>query len=504
MLTVFGSNFNEKNSANGLTKQRLRLYNQYPGCYINFAQMTTDLVRIKAMGFDQVWVNPFYQTCQHNLLNSNKVHCPYAMSDHMSINPEYGDSFRDVIKYTKRANELDIAPLFDLVARHVAIDHPFVNGDPHLLKKGIDTKRWFLRHPNGNFVIKGMDENYTSIKDDPWSDVVAFDYSNPVVRQEIFDYFWKPFIDFNIRKLGFQGARLDAVGSISRETHELLLPYIDKVCQEVHNKKAYLVAETVGLRYMPFNGVVQGLVTHTMNNSFWMPGPEGRIDRDKKEVKYELWRDDSNWHETSKSELQKIGPSAGHSGSHDEDRYPHILKSAGIKDPNLMKQRMIEMIMVAAFGSNGGHILAFGDEFGIEDKVDLLHRKVVHVAEEKKYDLKEEITEINSIVNQLPSPSKNEWTQRVYLDKYPELVIFIVHKNTGFDGDSHIIIGNINSTKHDIRLDQAMLDEILKANGRNTTAAQLKQPNKVYLCGNVKNALGDDHEPSKKSRSSRI
>lgn len=492
MLIKFSSRVKEQSKDKALPNsinQRLRLYNQYPGCYTNFAQMTADLERIRSMGFDQVWVNPFYQTCQKNFLNPNKTHCPYAMSDHQMLNPEYGSSFKDVIDYTTKAKELGIVPLIDLVARHVAIDHPLVTGDPKLLQKGIDTKRWFQRHPNGNFVIKGMDENYKPLKADPWSDVVAFDYSDPIILKEIFEHFWKPFIDFNIQKLGFQGARLDAIGSIPRAAHELILPYIDEVCQKVHGKKAYLVAETVGLRYMPYNGVVQGLVTHTMNNSFWMPGPEGRIDYEKKPVHYDLWQDDLNWHTTSKLELQKIGPAAGHSGSHDEDRYPHILKENGIEDPAVIKQRMLEMIMVAAFGSNGGHILAFGDEYGIDTKVDLLHRKVIDIPGQKLFDLKDEITQINSIVRQLPEPTKEEWSQRVFYPGHPELVIFIVHPTAGFENEPYLIIGDTSNKEKAFKLDHESINEFLTANGRNKLPAQLKQPSAIYLCGDFENDL---------------
>ncbi|MBS0288083.1 MAG: alpha-amylase [Proteobacteria bacterium] len=467
--------------------KRLRLYNQYPGCYSNFQAMTQDLPRIKAMGFNQVWVNPFYENCKENTINPQKINCPYAMRDHHKLNAEYGDGFRDVQKYTNRAKELGLIPLFDLVARHVAIDHPFVKGEPKLLSAGIDTRTWFKRHPNGNFVIKGMDENYKPTSDDPWSDVVEFDYQDPKIRQEIFDYFWKPFIDFNIKNLGFLGARLDAVGQIPREAHEMLLPYIDKVCQQTHGRRAYLVAETVGLRYIDKDMVIKGLVTHTMNSAYWMPGPEG-----SEEYNYDLWKDDDNVFARGKKTLQAAAPTAGHAGSHDEPRYADLLKKKGITSQSHLRQRMLEQIMVSAFNSDGGHILAYGDEYGITDRVDLFHRKVIDV-KNPQFDLSQEILEINTILRQLPAPTQFEWTQRVFCEKHPELVIFIVHQEKNKFEKSHIIIGNsLHKQGKEILLDQALLDEILTANGRNSRPQNFT--GKLYLFPNIQPAPALNNE----------
>ncbi len=328
-----------------------------------------------------------------------------------------------------------------------------------------------------------MDEHYQRTLENPWSDVATFDYSNPDILQQIFTHFWKPFIDFNIRELGFMGARLDAVGHVAREAHEVLLPYINQVCQQVHGRQAYLVAETVGNATMDQDLVTQGLVTHTMNSAYWMPGPEGHHRND-----YQLWKSDANWYAHTKGVLQLVAPTAGHSGSHDEQRYPHYLRQKGITDPVVLKQRMLEKIMVSAFGSDGGHILAYGDEFGVEQQVDLHFKKVIELSE-CQFDLCQEIKAINKLVKMLPQPVYPEWTQRVFYEKYPELVIFIVHQGQGFTGKSHVIIANsYNDEDKGIILDQNMLNEIMLANGRNDSPEKAKQPEKIFLCGKIEMA----------------
>lgn len=486
-------------------EKHLRLYNQYPGSYQTFSDMRDDLMRIKSMGFKQVWVNPFYDTCKKNPFKGyeHKVYCPYAMRDHQTLNPEYGADFEDVKEYTKTAKDLDLVPIFDLVVNHVAIDHPFVEGDPSLKAQGIDTKRWFKRHKNGNLMVKGMNDQleWDGKSSNPWTDVAQFDYSNPEIRDEIFKYLWKPFIDFNIETLGFMGARIDAPGRIPHDVHAQVLGYLKKRCEEVHQAEPYIVAETVGSGNPEGDlAAISGLATHTMNSSFWMPGPEGHREENGFTRPYSIWRDDNgswkdskgvyhhsggqNWYAPLKGIMQLAAPTAGHSGSHDEDRYPHILHEKwGITNPVILKQRMLEMIMVAAFGSDGGHILAYGDEYGVEERINLHKRQVINLDKQSQYDLTKEIALINNVVKVLPPPAKPEWTQRVFHDKYPELVIFIVHEGEGFNCKSHVIIGNsYNDEDKKIIIDQKMLDEILTANGRNSI---IKMPEKLFLCGRM-------------------
>ncbi|MBS0288082.1 MAG: alpha-amylase [Proteobacteria bacterium] len=463
---------------------RLRLYNQYPGSYTNIKAMTRDLERIAAMGFKQVWVNPFYASCKNNFLNPAKINCPYAMRDHTKVDADFAGTFDDIKAYTAKAKDLGLVPLFDLVSLHVGIDHPFVNGDPELAKKGIDTKRWFARHPNGYLKIKGLDEHYNPTSSNPYDDTAAFNYSDPKIREEIIEYFWKPFIDQNIRELGFMGARIDAPGQIPRAVHQELLTYIDQACKETHQREAYLVAETIGQssKFLAKDvDAIKGLVTHVMNSVWWMPGVDGQENHD-----YSLWQKDDNWWTQSKGILQGAAPTAGHSGSHDEERFAEVLKHKGITHPAVMKQRTLEKIMQAAFGSDGGHILSYGDEMGVEERINLHERRVIDVSKEKKFDLTSEIAEINQIVSLLPKPTFPEWTQRVFSKEYPELVIFIVHQGEGFTGNSHIIIGNTyNDEDKNIVITDEMIQEILKADGRNDSPEKRVMPSKLYLCGRL-------------------
>jgi starch synthase (maltosyl-transferring) len=69
----------------------------------------------------------------------------------------------------------------------------------------------------------------------------------------------------------------------------------------------------------------------------------------------------------------------------------------GIQDPVVLRQRMLEKIMVAAFFSDGGYVLQYGDDFGVETAVDLFNPKKIEESD-KLFDLTMEIKNINHII----------------------------------------------------------------------------------------------------------
>lgn len=463
---------------------RIRCYNQYPGLYQDFDAMREDLERIKKMGFKQVWVNPFYTPCQYNPIPNmtNRIHSPYAMQNE-SIYPRYAKNENSVKRYTAKANELGLTTVFDLVARHVAIDHRFVNGDQFFLEKySIDTKKWFKRHSNGNLVMHNMDENYKPLTDNPWCDIATFNYDDPVICEQIIEYYWKPFIQHNIEYLGFQGIRIDAPAMVNNKVLSRLTEIAKKACQRKFQRDPLIIAETIGRGYMEENLALKGIVTHTMNSVFWMPGPEGGYG-----YPFDLWHQDDNWFTKNKGLLQQVGPTIGFPGSHDEPRYVQQLIDKGIKDNALLAKRMREKLAVTAFCSDGGWILQYGDEFGATKPVNVFDPTPIEYHQEddlRRFDLSDFICEVNTILAQLPEPHFPEWAQRVFLPDHPDLVTFIIHQGWGYTGTSFVIVANTNPSET-VVLTEKDLGEIMLANGRNDTLEKQTKPQTIYLCGSI-------------------
>lgn len=476
--------------------KRLRCYNQYPGLYLNIQSMQDDLPRIRALGFEQVWINPIYTPCQTNPIPhmEDRIHSPYAMQNE-TIYSRYAESDEAVKEYTKAARELGLMPLFDLVAKHVAIDHRFVTGDRELMETHqIDTRRWFKRHGNGHLMIHNMDENYHPLTDNPWADVAMFDYDDPVILEEIITYFWEPFLKHNIVDLGFRGIRIDAPALIPPQVIPRLVDIAKRYCYQCGEEEPVIIAETVGRGAMESFLALKSIVTHTMNSSFWMPGPDA-------ESQYDLWKQDSNWFADNKGLLQQTGPTVGFPGSHDTARAMQQFKDKGITDPATLEKRMLQKMAVAAFSSDGGWILLYGDEFGATKAVDVFDTTPTEyhrLEEHQNLNFSDFVMQINRIIQQLPDPAFPEWSQRVFIESKPDLVVFLVHQGKGFLGNSFVVVANTNPADP-VTLSEKDLYEIMLANGRNA-AHELRDrlPNSLYLCGAIESdqslvrCLGDD------------
>lgn len=193
------------------------IYNQFPRVWsMDFKEMAAYLPKISSMGFNVVWVNPFFKTSNAVVVNrvdegkgipitaSNSLYAMYDPSLIDSESPEssIGDPLGDpetvevtnalIKQYTDEARKNNLVPIFDLVLNHVARDSPLVSGSfEHFCKLHVDTKRWFKENS------------------ERWDDVSVFNYDTEENRSEIFEHLWRPLIIRAITKFGFEGVRID-------------------------------------------------------------------------------------------------------------------------------------------------------------------------------------------------------------------------------------------------------------------------------------------------------
>ena len=126
------------------------------------------LPRLKEMGVDILWIMPIHPIGEVN--RKGTLGSYYAVKDYKQINPEFG-SIEDLQNLVDEAHDLGMYVILDWVANHSAWDNP-----------------WATRHPD--WYKKDDDGNFVSPYD--WTDVIAFDYSNPVLRDSMMDAlkFW--------------------------------------------------------------------------------------------------------------------------------------------------------------------------------------------------------------------------------------------------------------------------------------------------------------------------
>src|SRR5262245_47564180 len=112
----------------------LRLYNMFPRMYDSMGSMTEQLQLIANKGcFNAVWINPIQQTdpteyTRSNMQVGNSLYSPICQVDPYEIN--FASFLRytedDLKQFTKKAKELRLNPIFDLVMNQVGAHSPIL------------------------------------------------------------------------------------------------------------------------------------------------------------------------------------------------------------------------------------------------------------------------------------------------------------------------------------------------------------------------------------------
>jgi glycosidase len=129
-----------------------------------FKAFEKQLPRLKDMGVSTLWFMPITPISQK--LKKGTMGSPYACSDYVSINPEFGklEDFKSTVKI---AHDLGFKIIIDWVANHTGWDHIWTITHPEYYKKDPVT---------GDFKIAdGMD------------DIIELDYDNPSLRASMID-----------------------------------------------------------------------------------------------------------------------------------------------------------------------------------------------------------------------------------------------------------------------------------------------------------------------------
>lgn len=224
----------------------LCLYNMFPYQYSNLAQMTQDLPRIASMGFNAVWVNPIQKTGEGAVNMSDRktgVFCDtpvngslYGVQHYDFLDPRFlfgaesyptdwsaeqlaEESKRRIRAFTKKAKDFGMVPLFDLVLNHIASDSP--------LCKEHEKDGWFLP----------VNSTYP--------DVRPFNYKDPVIRRQIIDKLWRPYLEQYIIKYGFTGVRVDLAWDIDQDLRREIYAIIHELVEKYHHQAAIIFDEAL-------------------------------------------------------------------------------------------------------------------------------------------------------------------------------------------------------------------------------------------------------------------
>lgn len=488
--------------ANGV----LRCYNMFPRNYENFDAMTADLPRIKAMGFSHVWLNPLHETTSvekkkwpegtPNGLKGSlySMRDPHAFNpDFSTVTPEERATLSDaeifekdkaaLKRFTTKARELGMIPMFDLVLSHLAPDSAITTGTHPDFQNG-DTKNWFDRYDNGQPKRHGLDQDGNILPSvqypdkEVWDDVVMLEYDDPAIRKDIVERLWKPFMELYL-DLGFMGVRVDSVANNHPDVMNPVLEHFrEQYAQKHGGSEPTILGESLG-GTIENQGNINPLATHLYNSAYWLPNTTGpNITADGTDAKT-LWGRDNNWflleqglkqtiifkdRQTGEEIAGRKGGTVGYAGSHDELPWllhfpkdlppmPHdqadeeLFKAAGVTypiDAEAAGRAIREKMAVAAMASDGGWFLTSFDE-----RLDTTLRSVFDKQTKgvQLGNLEGFVKDINHILKSMPQTRHGSWSKRFFDDANPDLVIIERHTGYGFSGPGHLVIMNIAPDK---------------------------------------------------------
>lgn len=456
----------------------LRMYNMFPRHYADFDAMTADLERVAKRGFSHVWTNPLQQTTDVEKCdwpagtpNGNKGSL-YSMRDPWRFNPDFSAAAKDaslsddaidtadreaILRFTAEARKQELVPVFDLVLSHLAPDSKIVDGTHPKLQQ-VDTTRWFARWPNGKPKRHGLDENNQPLPEvrephkEIWDDVVMLDYDDPVIRQEIIDHLWKPFVEQYL-ELGFLGIRVDSVANNHPDVMAQVIEHFCSKFAEKYGTEPTIIGESLG-GTLETQGKISPHATHLYNSGYWVRNLTGPNIGASDQTPQEFWGTESNWYQQEMGLKQKLvffdpdghavpnrkGGTVGYAGSHDELPWIEYLRSEdGALDAKAAAQALREKIATVALASDGGWFLTSFDE-----RLDTTLRTVFDNQKQGEYlgDLSDYVREINGFLKQMPDTQFGSWSRRYFLEDKPELVIIDRHSGFGYEGEANLIIVN--------------------------------------------------------------
>lgn len=303
-------------------KTGAKIYNLFPRLVGKMDKWEEHFPRIKDLGFDYVYINPFHYAGFSGSL--------YAPKDYYDFNPLFVDTssknppMKQLEHMIEAAKESDLKMVMDLVINHTAKDHPFTRTHAD----------WYLRDEKGEVKSPGAmgDDGWIE-----WGDLAEIDNENSSDKKALWAY-WKELVEFYVDK-GFEGFRADAAYQVPAELWEILIQAAKK-----KNPKVTFFAESLGC--LPEQTVALGEAgfDYLFNSSKW-------------------WDFNENWLLEQNELTRNIAPSIAFPESHDTLRLAH--EYGGVEAA--IKQR----ILFTGFFS-AGWMITMGMEYGFKNKTDVV------------------------------------------------------------------------------------------------------------------------------------
>ncbi|PKL42032.1 MAG: alpha-amylase [Candidatus Riflebacteria bacterium HGW-Riflebacteria-1] len=329
----------------------IKLYNLYPRLLGSMSKWTEHLDRIKDMGFNSLWVNPFHYPGFSGSL--------YAPKDYYKFNPLFinndsskapAEQLRDFIKACHKRGLLFI---MDLVINHTAFDCTLVEEHPD----------WYKRDEHGKIIQPGAMHDGKWVA---WGDLAEIDNFHSQDRENLWLFWWK--MMSHHLEMGVDGFRCDMAYQVPGDLWKYLMEK-----SRTQKPGCLFLAESLGCDFKQVQ-ILAGMGFDYLFNS----------------IKY--WDFNEPWAMEQYEKLSTISQSIAFPESHDTPRLFEQLKD----DLPAVKR---QMLFSALFSS--GYMIPTGFEYGFHKALNVVKADPTWW-EESSIDLSPYIKQIAALKEQYP------------------------------------------------------------------------------------------------------
>jgi starch synthase (maltosyl-transferring) len=354
----------------------VRLYNLFPLLAGTVTEWEDHLDRIKAMGFNWIFLNPFHFPGFSGSL--------YAVKDYYSFNPlmipdgQKDDNDKLISGFVKAAKKRGLLVMMDLVANHTGKDALLTEEHPE----------WFLREPDGSlsspFAVDPGDPRKRTV----WADLAELNYHDGPQQKPLVDFFCG--VIRHYIKLGIRGFRCDAAYKIRADIWQRMIEAGQKA-----NRNVVFVAENLGAMQEQVEAMRGAGFDYLFNSAKWWDFRQDWLLK-----QYELFR--------------SIAPSISFPESHDTERLIEKLGADGVTATNEVKQSYRHAYLFsAAFAT--GVMITMGFEYGFSKRLHVVHTRPADW-EKPAFDISGYIADVNRMKASVPALNEEGPQRAVMLD----------------------------------------------------------------------------------------
>lgn len=353
--------------------QGIRLYNLFPRLVGSMVRWQEQLPRIKDMGFNAIWVNPFHYPGFSGSL--------YSPKDFFKFNPLFVEgashlSPRDQLKHViEAAHQQGMIFLMDLVINHTAIDCNLIQEHPD----------WFKRRPDGEIVHPGAMHDGVWHE---WGDLAEVNNDGSVDRDNLWQFWWTMIQSY--LELGVDGFRCDMAYQVPDDLWRFL---IGKSREKTSG--CLFVAESLGCSFKQVVNLAHLGFDYLFNS-----------------VKY--WDFNAPWAMEQYARTSPLVGSISFPESHDTTRL------MADEEGDLMAVKR-QLLFSAMFSE--GYMIPIGFEFGFRKSMNVVKTDPTWW-EDTDFDLSAYIRQINRIKESYPVLNREQGLEVLDQDNWPNVFCF--------------------------------------------------------------------------------